>query len=46
MVETITRHPDMVAALEPAANIADIGPGDASTAEVVDIEAGLEAAAA
>ena len=45
MVETITRPPDIVAALEPAANIADIGPGDASTAEVVDIEAGLEAAA-
>ena len=46
MVETITRHPDMVAALEPAANIADIGPGDvASTAVVVDIVAVLEAAA-
>ena len=46
MVETITRPPEMVATLEAAANIADIGPGDvASTAEVVDIEAGLEAAA-
>ena len=46
MVETITRPPDIVAALEPAANIADIGPGDvASTAEVVDIEACQEAAA-
>ena len=46
-METITRPPDIVAALEPAANIADIGPGDvASTAEVVDIEAGFEAAAA
>ena len=46
MVETITRPPDIVAALEPAANIADIGPGDvASTAELVHIEAGLEAAA-
>ena len=30
-----------------AADVADIGPGDiASTAEVVDIEAGFEAAAA